>query len=224
MSHASGFIDPLYSRGLTNTFEVVYSLCTRILESLHDDDWSMDRYQYLEDLHRGLLQYNDDMVNSSFIAFSHFRLFNAVFRVWCGYLTPGVMRLLRARTEYELTGDEDRLRKLEQAEYPGLWWPDRGFRRILELTVETCEKYEVGELTGDRAADIIFAAIGDSDSAIPAFGWQDEAHRFVYPTTVDMARFMYWGTRKAPEGELRDTCRAVLASSARSALKGKKPH
>jgi FADH2 O2-dependent halogenase len=223
MSHASGFIDPLYSRGLTNTFEVVYSLCTRILQSLRDGDWSMDRYEYLERLHRGLLQYNDDMVNSSFIAFSDFRLWNAVFRVWGASLTPSAMRLFRARAEYELTGDEQHLRALERADYPGLWWPHGDFKSILELTAETCEKYEAGDLGGDQAADRIFAAIRDCDTLNPIFGWQDEDHRFVYPSTAQIARFLHWGMRKAPAGEMREMSRALFASSVRSALKGKKP-
>lgn len=223
MSHAAGFIDPLYSRGLSNTFEVVYSLCTRILDSLEDGDWSMERYEYVERLERGLLQYNDDMVNSSFIAFSHFRLWNAVFRVWCGFLTPAVMRLARARLDYERTGDEEHLRKLERTDYPGLWWPHSEFKQILELAAETCEKYEVGDLTGDQAADIIFKAIEDCDSLPPAYGWQDETHRFMAPTTVELARFIYWGIRKAPEGDLREMSRALFANLGRLAMKGKKP-
>jgi tetracycline 7-halogenase / FADH2 O2-dependent halogenase len=223
MSHAAGFIDPLYSRGLANTFEVVYSLCTRILDSLQDGDWSMERYEYLERLEHGLLQYNDDMVNSSFIAFSHFRLWNAVFRVWCGFLTPGVMRLFRARVEYELTGDDDHLRRLERTDYPGLWWPDADFKQILELSAETCEKYEAGTLTGDEAADVIFKSLRDCKTLNPSFGWQDESHHFVYPSTRQMAKFVYWGMRKAPEGEMRDMSRALFSSAVRSALRGKKP-
>jgi tetracycline 7-halogenase / FADH2 O2-dependent halogenase len=223
MSHAAGFIDPLYSRGLSNTFEVVNSLCTRILDSLRDGDWSMERYEYVERLERGLLHYNDDMVNSSFIAFSDFRLWNAVFRVWCGFLTPATMRLYRARVDYERTGDEGHLRKLERDDYPGLWWPHSDFKRILELCAETCEKYEVGDLTGDQAADIIFKVIKDCDSLGPSLGWQDENHRFMHPTTRDIAKFMFWGMRKAPEGEIRDMTRAIFANTVRSALKGKRP-
>ena len=223
MSHAAGFIDPLYSRGLSNTFEVVHSLCTRILDSLRDGDWSMERYEYVERLERGLLQYNDDMVNSSFIAFSDFRLWNAVFRVWCGFLTPATMRLYRARVDYERTGDEEHLRKLERTAYPGLWWPDTDFKHILDLCAETCEKYEVGDLTGDQAADIILKVIKDCDSLGPSLGWQDENHRFMHPTTRDIAKFMFWGMRKAPEGEIRDMTRAIFANSVRSALKGKRP-
>jgi FADH2 O2-dependent halogenase len=223
MSHAAGFIDPLYSRGLSNTFEVVYSLCTRILDSLRDGDWSMERYEYVERLERGLLQYNDDMVNSSFIAFSNFRLWNAVFRVWCGFLTPATMRLFRARADYDRTGDEEHLRKLERTPYPGLWWPDSDFKHILDLCAETCEKYEVGDLTADQAADIILTVVKDCDSLGPSLGWQDENHRFMHPTSRDIAKFMFWGMRKAPEGEIRDMTRAIFANTVRSALKGKKP-
>jgi FADH2 O2-dependent halogenase len=224
MSHAAGFLDPLYSRGLSNTFEVVYALCTRILESLKDDDWSVERYEYVDRLERGLLKYNDDLVNSSYIAFSHFRLWNAVFRVWGGFLTPGVMRLHRALAEYELDGDERHLRKLEESKYPGLWWPAEDFAAILELTTTTCEQYEAGEIDGDKAADIIFKALTDCESLNPIFGWRGpEDVRFVYPTTAMVAKFMDWSLRKAPAGEMQQISRSLIDSALRSALKGKKP-
>src|SRR5204863_2831711 len=35
-SHAAGFIDPLFSRGLSNTFEVVDALSWRLLDALND--------------------------------------------------------------------------------------------------------------------------------------------------------------------------------------------
>jgi tetracycline 7-halogenase / FADH2 O2-dependent halogenase len=224
MSHAAGFLDPLYSRGLSNTFEVVFSLCSRILESLRDDDWSIERYEYVDRLERGLLKYNDDLVNSSYIAFSHYRLWNAVFRVWGGFLTPGVMRLTRALAKYELDHDERHLRALENCQYPGLWWPDTTFKQLLELTAETCEKYEAGEIDGDKAADIIFKALGDCETLNGIFGWKDpESTRFVYPTTAMVARFVVWAMRSAPDPELRAIARSLGASGLRSLLRGKKP-
>jgi len=213
MSHAAGFLDPLYSRGLSNTVEVIYSLCTRVLEALDDDDWSMDRFGYVEELERGLLKYNDDLVNSSYIAFSHFRLWNAVFRVWASFITNSVMRLQRARARYEVDGDERHLRALENNPYPGLWWPHEDFRKLLELTAETCEKYEVGELDGDRAADVIFAALRDCPSLSPVFGFKDpESHRFIYPTTPEVLRFVGWTLRRSPDEEIREISRDLLRS------------
>ena len=224
MSHAAGFLDPLYSRGLSNTFEVVYSLCSRILDSLGDDDWSIERYEYVDRLERGLLKYNDDMVNSSYIAFSHYRLWNAVFRVWGGFLTPGVMRLTRALAQYELDHDDRHLRALEDCQYPGLWWPDTTFKQLLELTAETCEKYEAGEIDGDKAADILFKALDDCETLNGIFGWKDpESTRFVYPTTAMVAKFVIWAMRSAPDPELRAISRSLGASGLRSLLRGKKP-
>ncbi|PSL05987.1 FADH2 O2-dependent halogenase [Haloactinopolyspora alba] len=223
MSHAAGFIDPLFSRGLSNTFEVVYALISRLLPALEEDDFSVERFEYVETLERGLLHYNDELVNSSFIAFNHFRLWNAVFRMWAAFLTPGVMRLTRARLNYALDDDAQHFEDLENTAYPGLWWPESDeVKRILEITAETCEKYEVGELDGDAAADIIFQLLNDSDLVNPVFGWKDpEDTRFALPTAPMMAKFMYWSSRKAPP-EMRELGRALVGGVVRSGLKGKK--
>ncbi|EMF01280.1 FAD dependent oxidoreductase [Streptomyces mobaraensis NBRC 13819 = DSM 40847] len=224
MSHAAGFIDPLFSRGLSNTFEVVYSLCTRIVAALRDDDWSEERFGYVEELERGLLRRNDELVNSSFIAFEHFRLWNAVFRVWAGWLTPGAMRLYDARARYEADGDERHLTRLETVDHPGLWWPEPEFKNVLELTAEVCEKYESGTMTGDEAADAVFAALDGSESLNPVFGFKDdESTRFVYPSTATVARFVHWAARTCTDTELRDVSRSLAAGAARSLLKGRKP-
>ena len=220
MSHAAGFLDPLYSRGLSNTFEVVYSLSTRVLAALADDDWSMDRFGYVDELERGLLRYNDDIVNSSYIAFSHFRLWNAVFRVWASFIMNSNVRLQSARARYELDGDERHLRELENSANPGLWWPHEDFRRLLELTAETCEKYEVGELTGDQAADRVFAALRDCPTLSPVLGFKDpESHRFLSPSTPDVLRFVDWSLRRAaPDDEIRDLTRELVRSRVRARL------
>lgn len=223
MSHAAGFLDPLFSRGLSNTFEVVYALVSRLTKALQDDDFSVERFEYVDRLERGLLQYNDDLVNSSFISFNHFRLWNAVFRVWAAFLTPGVMRLTRARLNFALDGDARHFDELEETAYPGLWWPEStDFKNILEATAETCEKYEAGALDGDTAADIIFGMLNECDLVNPAFGWKDpEDTRFVLPTTATMARFMYWANRKAPK-EMRELGRALLTGVVRAGVRGKK--
>ena len=194
MSHAAGFIDPLFSRGLSNTFEVIDALASRILAALRDDDFSDERFGYVERLERGLLAFNDDLVNSAFISFSHYRLWNAVFRVWGCFITPGVMRLSGARLRYLADGDDRHFQALEKTHDPGLWWPESAeFKRILETTAETCEKYEIGELTGDEAADIVLAMVRDSPEVNPTYGWQDPELRFVAPSTWMLARFLYWG-------------------------------
>ncbi len=222
MSHAAGFIDPLFSRGLSNTFEVVDALVWRLVEALKDDDFSEERFEYVERLERGLLEYNDDLVNSSFIAFSNFELWNAVFRVWGAFITPGVMRLTRARLRYLKDHDDRHFRELEDARHTGLWWPESDkFKHLLEATAETCEKYEVGELTGSEAAATIQELIQHSDIVNPTFGWKDPEHRFVAPSTATMARFMYWASVQGPP-EMKKLGREFLKGILKAGVKARK--
>nr|WSX75113.1 NAD(P)/FAD-dependent oxidoreductase [Streptomyces sp. NBC_00899] len=224
MSHAAGFVDPLYSRGLSNTFEVVDALAWRVLESLKDDDFSVERYEYVERLEQGLLDFNDKIVNSSYIAFSHFRLWNAVFRVWACFTTPATIRQIQARQDYLLSGNDDQVFKdMEKAAYPGLWWPDsHAFKHLLDVTAETCEKYEAGAIDGDKAADIVFEAIRNCESVNTPFGWKDgEEHRFYRATTPTMIKFMWWCNTQAPP-EMRALGRAMLSGVVKSSLRGKK--
>lgn len=222
MSHAAGFIDPLFSRGLSNTMEVVDALASRILAALKDGDFSEERFQYVERVETGLLNFNDDLVNSAFISFSHFRLWNAVFRVWGCFITPGVMRLSGARLRYVVDGDDKHFQALEKTKNPGLWWPESTeFTRILEAMAETCEKYEVGELTGDEAADIILRVVQESPEVNPTFGWKDPELRFVAPSTFMLARFLRWALFAAGP-DMKKLSRFVVTGALKAGPKARK--
>ena len=222
MSHAAGFLDPLFSRGLSNTFEVVDALTSRLIDALDDGDFSAERFEYVERLEQGLLQYNDELVNSSFIAFSHFRLWNAMFRVWGSFITPGTMRLTRARLKHVRDGNPQHFQELEKTRHPGLWWPQSdSFKILLESAAETCEKYEAGSLTGDEAADAIFKLLNDSPIVNPVFGWKDESKRFIYPSTATMARFLYWASVQAP-AEMNSVGREFLLGIVKAGAKIRK--
>ncbi|WP_225851225.1 NAD(P)/FAD-dependent oxidoreductase [Streptomyces sp. HPF1205] len=224
MSHAAGFVDPLYSRGLSNTFEVVDALCWRVLDALRDNDFSVERFEYVERLEQGLLDYNDKIVNASYIAFDHFRLWNAVFRVWACFTTPATMRLVKARQDWLLEGkNDDVFKRMENAPYPGLWWPDsHAFKYLLDTTHETCERYEAGEIDGDKAADLVFEAIRNCESVNTPFGWKGpEDLRYFRASTPTMIKFLWWCSTQAP-GEMRDLGRSFVSGTVRQALRGKK--
>ena len=44
MSHASGFVDPLFSRGMFNTVEVIYALLDPLLEALKTDNFDDEAF------------------------------------------------------------------------------------------------------------------------------------------------------------------------------------
>lgn len=223
MSHAAGFIDPLFSRGLANTVEVINVLAWRILAALTDDDFSVERFEYVERLEQGLLNYNDELVNCSFISFSNFKLWDAMFRLWGSGTTPATMRVTRALMRFQLN-DQDHayINELEKSPYPGLWWPDsEKVARLLDTAVELCEKYEIGEISGDSAGDQLFAAIQACDVVPHPLGWKDRDIRYVFPKARQMMRFMAWANISAPD-EIkslgRDTLRGILSA----AVRGKK--
>jgi FADH2 O2-dependent halogenase len=145
-----------------------------------------------------------------------------VFRVWGCFITPGVMRLTGARLRYVVDGDDKHFQALEKTTNPGLWWPEsQTFQRILEVTAETCEKYEVGELTGDQAADIILKIVQDSDEVNPTFGWKDPATRFVAPSTFMLARFVRWGLTSAGP-DMRKLTRFVVSGGVKAGPRARK--
>ncbi len=82
MSHAAGFVDPLFSRGLINTLEGISALMQPLLEALNTDDFDEAAFEPVDALQQRVLAYNDRLVNGAFIAFHDFDLWNAWLRVW----------------------------------------------------------------------------------------------------------------------------------------------
>lgn len=82
LAHASGFIDPLYSRGLINNAEIIQTLARTLLAAHRDKDYSLPRFEHLENTHRKILDYNDRIVDASFASWADFDLWNAWLRVW----------------------------------------------------------------------------------------------------------------------------------------------
>jgi len=126
------------------------------------------------------------------------------------------MRLTGARLRYARDGDERHFQELEKVTDPGLWWPESAeFKRILETTAETCEKYEVGELTGDQAAQRILTMVQESAEVNPTFGWKDPDLQFVSPSTWMLARFMRWALFSSGP-DMQKLSRSVISGAAKA--------
>ncbi|MFF8955252.1 NAD(P)/FAD-dependent oxidoreductase [Streptomyces sp. NPDC014894] len=210
MSHAAGFLDPLYSRGMSNTFEIIHALAPRLLAAIEDDDFGDERFRHVEELEQGLLDHNDTLVNCSFISFSHFRLWDAVFRVWGSGNTPGTLRINNALRAFRADRDPSVFDALEKAPHTGLWWPDSdAFKALLDTTARSCEEYEKGLVDGDTAADRILALVRESEAVSPGFGWKDVNQRFIHPDRRQMGEFLEWAAA-SPLTELSTIGRASL--------------
>jgi FADH2 O2-dependent halogenase len=209
MSHAAGFIDPLFSRGLTNTMEVINSLAWRLLGALRDDDFDVARFEYVERLQQGLVRYNDELVNCSFIGFESYDLWNAVYRVWCAAEVPINLRFDRYIERFAETGDDDVLKAMEDVPYPGLLMPDlHGYAGLWREMVETCEAVDRRERDAGEAGRQLLKTIAGSEAVLHGLGVHDPERRFMYPSTADLKAMARWLATDAP-AEMRYLTRGV---------------
>lgn len=198
-AHAAGFIDALFSRGLTNTLEVVNVLTYRLLRAIKDDDFSAERFRFVERLEQGLLDSNDDLVYSSFVSFRDYHLWDANFRVWALSTLLGTFGLQRAYMALRGSGDDAALRELENAKYLGSPFPTHdGCNELLRANTALCTAVDAGEMTATDAADRIFDMLRDADFAPPPFGLGDPSNRFFNATPPTMARTVHWAHNGAP--------------------------
>ncbi|MFF1277497.1 NAD(P)/FAD-dependent oxidoreductase [Streptomyces marokkonensis] len=203
MSHAAGFIDPLFSRGLTNTGEVINSLAWRLLEALADDDFDEQRFSYVDALQQGLIRYNDELVNCAFVSFADHSLWNAVYRVWCAAEVPVNLRFDRFTERFTRTGDDGVLRAMEEAPHPGLPVPGSdGYKALFDVMVRECEAVDRGETPAAVAGARLLDAVASSPVVLDHLGLRDPACRFVYPKPDDLRRMAHWLRHEGP-GELR---------------------
>lgn len=201
MSHAAGFIDPLFSRGLANTMDVINSFAERLLEGLADDDLSAERFEFIERLQQGLLDFNDQLVHCSYISFRDYRLWNAWVRVWAlGEAALDQMRLLNAYARFRATGDRSVFRTLDDVLYPGMACPTHeGYKEMWYDSVADLEAVDAGTLDPGTAADRIFRRLDEANLSAPATHLSNPARRYVDGGLLTSMKVLVWGKLQAPE-------------------------
>ncbi len=155
MSHASGFVDPLYSRGLINTAEVITALVPRLLQALADDDFDLERFEPIETLHRRMIRYNDRLVDGSFSSWVDFDLWNAWVRVWAFGTIVTEFRVMHALAQYTATRDlSDIDGGLTEPAFSTLEDPD--YAAFFQCSVEVMDAYRAGTLSAAQATQRLF--------------------------------------------------------------------
>jgi FADH2 O2-dependent halogenase len=199
-SHAAGFIDALYSRGLTNTLEVVNALAWRLIEASKDGDWSVGRFEYVDAVQQGLFDVHDDLVYSSFVGFRDYELWNAVLRVWESTSIMPTMAVEKAYRTFLQTRDDQVFRDLEKTETPGLPAPvGRPVSALLTSTRQLCQQVEAGTLAAPEAARRIFAEVAGAEFLPAPFRLGDPDNRCFEATEQLIGLAREWGATRAPE-------------------------
>ena len=199
MSHAHGFIDALYSRGLISTFEVIHALAPRLIEALRADDFAPERFEHPDRLQAALLVANDRMVANSYRAFSSYTTWNAWVRVWLANTLFGDLRLFRLCVKFLNTGDKSVFSLLDEDPLPGSLPPGASPLEDLHSFGEAqLDLIDSGEITREAAADAIYRML-NALPLPPIHQWGNPDARHVDFLPEKLMRMIGWGKTEAPE-------------------------
>jgi len=216
MSHANGFIDALYSRGMINTFEQIHALAPRLMQALRDDDFSPSRFEYPRQLQKAMLQDNDRMVFNSFRSFANFDTWNAWLRLWLVNIIFGDLRMFRICLKYLMTGDKAVFESLDEDPLPMSTAPGENLMEDLYRGGdETFDRWEAGEITAQEAAAAIFEMLGQANLP-PINAWGDPLDVHLDFLPEKLGQMIGWGMTAAPPSIARmfDFDPSVLAKLA----------
>lgn len=204
LAHSYGFIDALFSRGLTNSFQMLHILAPRIMAALREDDYSPERFEPAERWARALIADNDALVGHSYQSFGDFDLWDAWNRVWSIGIVYGGFRIYSALFNAISSGDMRHLAALDEAPYPDSLAPAlEPFQPLFKETTALIQQVAAGELPAKDAARRIMARVSASPITPPALKLGDPDVRFADFRLHAVGKMMAWG-KKHPDPAVRE--------------------
>lgn len=197
-SHAAGFVDALFSRGLSNTMEIINALGWRLLDAIREDDFSVERFEYVQKLEQGLLDFNDDLVANAYTSFQNWDLWDGWFRVWSLGQILATMEINRAYANYLVDHDPATLERLERQAPDGAIPDYAPARAMLRKVSELTQEVQAGRADAQTTAEEIRGILQETDFSPPAFGLTDPNNRWIYATTGKVLGTLRWTKKEAP--------------------------
>jgi len=201
LPHAAGFIDPLFSTGLSITIAFVNHLACALIRAKKENDFSLQRFVHLEPWMQNNLNHFDRLVSCAYDSWADFRLWNAWFRIWALGSFFGTLGPITVQFKYLETGDRKQLARMEDTPYRGLASSDMAmFLTLFNAAFQQMEAFRAGQITAPQAADRIFALLADADFIPPQMRLADPAAgRAGAFTMLPLARAYFWGRFRAPK-------------------------
>ncbi|CCK24882.1 FAD dependent oxidoreductase [Streptomyces davaonensis JCM 4913] len=197
-SDAAGFVDPLFSRHLSDSFEVVNALAWPLLEALKEDDFSAERFTYVEQLQLGLLRNNDDLAADAYTSFADFRLWDSWLRVRSLGQLLATFEIGSAYGRFRNSHDVADLARLEGLAPDGGTPDYPAVRELLAHVSEQVRSVKECRRPSDTAADNILTALRKADFVPPAFGLTDPSNRWFDTGPRKTADTKRWARNSAP--------------------------
>lgn len=206
MSHAAGFLDPLFSRGLVLTMRTIFPMAERLLAAVEDGDFSAARFALVDEVQQKTLDNIDAIVAGMYTSWQSFPLFDAFARFWYAAGVLGFFQIEAAYSYFLRTKDRDVLRRM-------LYGADRGslcsafpaFQPFFAECIAAIQGVDEGRLDHDGARKRIMALIKSADFLPPGFHFDDLEKRHGGPFDVPhWEQILTWGNYHAPK-EVKDS-------------------
>lgn len=217
-SHAAGFVDALFSHGLSNSFEIINALAWRLLKALKEDDFSAERFRDVEELELGLLRNNDALAADAYTSFGDFRLWDTWLRVWSLGQILATFEIGSAYAHFLDSYDGVGLARLEGLARDGAIPDYPPLRELLAYVSGQVQFAREGEQDSGTAAGNILAALHRADFLPPALGLTDTSNRWFDGLPRQGAGTRRWARNDAPSeiGPLVAEGLALLGKKRRS--------
>lgn len=199
--HAAAFVDPLFSSGLAITMAAINVLADEILQALRDDDFSAQRFGYVEAFVQDCFRYYDKLVSRSYASFSDFELWNAWHRVWMLGSLYGVSGLFEVLGRYESSNDPKVFELLKRAPYRGVQGIDFApYARLFATAVEEMDRFRDGSRSAEATTNAIYRHLAESELCPTPWALLDARSRCPAKTFtfLPMVRVVAWGRYRAP--------------------------
>jgi len=163
LSHAAGFIDPLFSRGLINTVENLLSLSRGLLDALSADDFTETRFEKVDFEAKRSFSFADRLVAGAYASWDDFEMWNAWLRVWAIHVHAAESRLGGLLT----LGGLSPVRMRPLANPIASTYEHPGFREFFEEMYGVMERYEAKQLSIEQARAELWGIISHHEFKIP---------------------------------------------------------
>lgn len=202
LPHASDFIDPLFSTGLSATVMILNALGHRLISAVKEDDFAVDRFEFVETWTKKAFAYFDELVSNSYTAYDSFELWNAWHRVWMLVLTYSVANQLEAYYDFFRTNDPAAWTRLERAPFRGVQSIDNPVHtKLFRTAADAMQEYRDGSIDSGAACARIYDAIRISGLTPATMEITNPAVRSPAGTftLVPITRLLLWGMYRSPK-------------------------
>jgi FADH2 O2-dependent halogenase len=219
LPHAAAFVDPLYSSGMSVLTVAVDLIADSLLKAVAEDDFAIERFQFIEDVVNTGFDHYDMIVSRSFDSFASYDTWNAWNRNWALGNMLGAFGPLSLLIRYLATKDRSHLEKTTEPGRIGVLGshlPE--VVAAMQASRDQIDAAAEGTITHEEAGRRIFEVLGALDFVPPYMGFGDAKQGA--PATFTLlagARHVTW-YRRHGSPKWKENCTFPLTAYVREAI------